>query len=46
VANVVAHKNPAATLGENKTQILIALVGGTIGILGSYLGRWKKEEEE
>jgi len=38
IANVVEHQNPAATLGENTTQVLTATVGGIIGILGTYLG--------
>jgi hypothetical protein len=35
---VLEHQNPAATLGENTTQVLTATVGGLIGILGTYLG--------
>jgi hypothetical protein len=38
IANVIEHQNPAATLGENTTQVLTATVGGIIGVLGSYLG--------
>jgi hypothetical protein len=38
IVNVVSHQNPTATIGENSTQILVALVGGLIGVLGSYLG--------
>ena len=41
IANVVQGHNPAPTLGENTTQVLLATMGGLIGILGSYLGRRK-----
>jgi len=38
VVNVTKGHNPTPTLGENTTQILIAVMGGLIGVLGSYLG--------
>jgi hypothetical protein len=38
VVNVVRGHNPTPTLGENTTQVLIAVMGGLVGILGSYLG--------
>jgi len=41
IANVVQGHNPAPTLGENTTQVLLATMGGLIGILGAYLGRRK-----
>jgi hypothetical protein len=50
VINVARGNNPTPTLGENTTQVLIAVLGGLIGILGSYLGysvfRKKLEEDE
>jgi uncharacterized membrane protein YfcA len=36
--NVVAHQTPTQTLGENATQVIIAIIGGLIGVLGSYIG--------
>jgi hypothetical protein len=38
VINVAEGHNPAPTLGENTTQILTAVLGGLIGVLGSYIG--------
>ena len=38
VINVIEQNNPAATLGENTTQVLTSVVGGLVGILGSYIG--------
>jgi hypothetical protein len=38
VVNVARGHNPSPTLGENTTQVLIAVLGGLVGILGSYLG--------
>jgi hypothetical protein len=38
VINVVKGHNPQPTLGENTTQVLIGVMGGLIGVLGSYLG--------
>jgi len=38
VVNVIEGHNPAPTLGENTTQILTAIMGGLIGILGTYIG--------
>ena len=38
IANVVEHQNPAATLGENTTQVLTSAIGGVVGILGAYVG--------
>lgn len=31
-------KNDNSVLGENSTQVLIAAIGGTIGVLGAYVG--------
>ena len=36
--NVVSHQTPTQTLGENATQVIIAIIGGLIGVLGSYIG--------
>ena len=38
VVNVIEGHNPAPTLGESTTQILTAIMGGLIGILGTYIG--------
>jgi uncharacterized membrane protein len=38
VINVIEKHNSSQTLGENATQILIAVMGGLIGVLGSYIG--------
>jgi len=38
VINVAENHNPVPTLGENTTQVLMALMGGLIGILGGYIG--------
>jgi hypothetical protein len=38
VINVLEGHNPTPTLGTNTTQVLIAVMGGLIGVLGSYLG--------
>lgn len=40
ILNITTESSPAPTLGENTTQVLIGLVGGVVGVLGSYLGRW------
>ena len=39
VFNIITNHQPAATLGENTTQVLAGLIGGIIGVLGSYLGK-------
>jgi len=38
ILNVVSHKNPTPTLGENATQVIVAVMGGLIGVLGGYVG--------
>ena len=38
VINVFRDHNPTPTLGTNTTQVLIAVMGGLVGVLGSYLG--------
>jgi hypothetical protein len=38
VINVIQGHNPTPTLGTNTTQVLIAVMGGLVGVLGSYLG--------
>lgn len=39
---VVHGSFPQVTLSENATQLLIAVMGGVIGILGAYIGVNKK----
>jgi len=38
IINVVSKRSPTPTLGENATQILTAIIGGLIGVLGGYIG--------
>ena len=38
ITNVIEHQTPTQTLGENATQVLVALVGGLVGVMGSYIG--------
>ena len=38
LVNVIDHQTPTQTLGENATQVIIAIIGGLIGVLGSYIG--------
>jgi hypothetical protein len=38
VVNILDGKSPTPTLGENTTQVLIAIVGGIVGVLGAYIG--------
>lgn len=45
IVNVVLDEVPVTTLGENTTQVLSGLLGGIIGVLGSYLGRHGKHED-
>jgi H+/Cl- antiporter ClcA len=35
---VLEHQEPVQTLGENTTQVLTAIIGGLIGVLGGYVG--------
>lgn len=45
-ANVVlSTESPAPSLGENTTQVLIAIVGGIIGVLGSYFGSSRRDRD-
>jgi uncharacterized membrane protein YjfL (UPF0719 family) len=37
LVQVIDHETPQ-TLGENTTQIIIAITGGLIGVLGGYVG--------
>jgi len=48
VINAVDHQAPAQTLGENTTQVIIAIVGGLIGVLGGYIGArvHRRDDEE
>jgi len=51
IINIAGKKNPTPTLGENPTKVKIGIMGGIIGILGSYIGsrgrdREKNDEEE
>jgi hypothetical protein len=51
-ATDIMHENATYGLSENLTQVLVALTGGIIGILGAYIGagtlksKPEKEEEE
>jgi len=38
IVNVAEGHNPTPTLGENTTQVLTTVLGGLIGVLGSYIG--------
>jgi hypothetical protein len=38
IISVVDNRQPIQTLGENTTQVVTAIVGGLIGVLGSYIG--------
>ena len=38
IINVADHQTPTQTLGENATQVIIAVTGGLIGVLGGYVG--------
>lgn len=47
ILSVVDQRTPIQTLGENTTQVLTGLIGGIIGVLGSYLGqRFRKHKQE
>jgi hypothetical protein len=46
LANIVSNHQPAATLGENTTQVLSGLIGGIVGVLGAYLGRVARRRED
>jgi ABC-type nickel/cobalt efflux system permease component RcnA len=38
IINVSEHQTPTQTLGENATQVIVAIIGGIIGVLGGYIG--------
>ena len=38
VINVFYGRNPYPTLGENTTQVMTTVMGGIIGLLGTYIG--------
>jgi hypothetical protein len=42
---ILDHMTPDITLSENATQIMIAGIGGLIGLLGAYIGVNKKGDE-
>jgi len=48
VINSINHQAPSQTLGENTTQVIIAIVGGLIGVLGGYIGArvHRRDDEE
>jgi len=46
ILNVVSHKNPTPTLGENSTQVITAIIGGLIGVLGGYIGARTRRPED
>jgi hypothetical protein len=39
--NIIDGKSPTPTLGENTTQVLTAIVGGIVALLGAYIGHRK-----
>jgi hypothetical protein len=45
IINVASHENPTPTLGENATQVLTAIVGGLVGVLGAYVGYAMRHRE-
>jgi hypothetical protein len=45
IVNTVTENNPTPTLGENTTQVLTAIVGGAVGVLGSYIGFRSRKED-
>jgi hypothetical protein len=47
--NVIDHQTPTQTLGENATQVIIAITGGLIGVLGGYIGartRYRDDKDD
>lgn len=38
LVQIVDHSTPELQLSENATQIMIAAIGGTTGLLGAYVG--------
>jgi hypothetical protein len=47
----IVRRSSPPTLGENTTQILTAILSGTVGVLGSYIGfrtrsNGKKSDDE
>ena len=38
VVQILDHQTPDLTLSENATQILVAAIGGLVGVLGAYMG--------
>ena len=43
---IAEHVHPLAQLGENGTQILTAIVGGFVGLLGTYIGYRVRDASE
>jgi len=46
VLNVALGRNPAPSLGENTTQVMTTVLGGIIGVLGSYVGYYVRGRGE
>jgi hypothetical protein len=38
IINVIDHQTPTQVLGENATQVVVGIIGGLVGVLGSYIG--------
>lgn len=38
IVQIIDHSSPELTLSENATQIIIAAIGATAGLLGAYIG--------
>lgn len=38
LVQIIDHSTPELMLSENATQIMIAAIGGTTGLLGAYVG--------
>lgn len=38
IIQILDHMTPELMLSENATQIMIAAIGGTTGLLGAYVG--------
>ena len=38
LVQIIDHSTPELQLSENATQIMIAAIGGTTGLLGAYVG--------
>jgi hypothetical protein len=46
VLNVALGRNPAPSLGENTTQVMTTVLGGIIGVVGTYVGYYVRGYDE